>query len=293
MGLKKLNKELKTGLSRPCYFIHTRERFFITRSIEKIKSLIPDDQISFNLHTFDLSERVSDFQEIIDSANSPGFFQSRKFIILLHFEKARKKEKEILYRYLKDPSPDTTLVIFSEKPPEGELKSILKTEQIISLDLNHRQMKHWIKAVASEMGINLSDEITDLLFTLCNANAGIIYSELEKLSLLGKSSPALSEIAEVISGSVSHNAFALAELIVRKRKKESLMMLEALQKENEPISLIGALNWKMADLARKGYLKDKKRYKHILEILIDTDRKLKNSQTLGVLEEAITKLLQT
>ncbi len=293
MGLKKLSKEIKEGLPRPCYFIHAKEYFFITRTVEKIKSLIPEDQLSFNLHTFDFSERGSDFQEIIDSANSPGFFQNRKFIILFHFEKARKKEKEVLYGYLKDPSPDTTIVVFSEKPAEAEIKKLLKPEQVISLDLNHREMKHWIKAVASDMGLKLSGEITDLLFTLCNGNAGIIYSELEKLSLLGRKSPEFSEIAEVISGSVSQNAFALAELIVKRRKKESFMVLESLQNENEPIALIGALNWKIADLQRRGHIKDKKRFKQFLEILIDTDRKLKNSQTVGVLEEAIIKLLQT
>lgn len=293
MGLRKLNREIKDGLTSPCYFIYTREPFFINRTVEKIRSLIPEEQLSFNLHTFDFTERGSDFQELIDSANSPGFFQSRKFIVLKHFEKARKKEKESLYGYLKDPSPDTTLVVFSEKSPDKEIKNFLKAEQIISIELNEREMKHWIKSVASDMGIRLSDEVTDLFFTLCNGNAGIIHSELEKLSLLGKESPEISEIAEVISGSVSQNVFSLAVLLVKKRKKESLMMLETLQTENEPIALIGALNWKIADLERKGYFKDKERFKRFLEILIDADRKLKNSQTVGVLEEALTKLLQT
>ncbi len=293
MGLRKLNKEIKSGLPLLCYFVYCREHFFVTRSVEKIKSLIPEDQLSFNLHIYDLSERDTDIRAIIDSANSPGFFQSRKFILLLHYEKAKKKEREALFGYFENPSPDTRVVIFSEKEADPEIKKLFKAEQIISVDLSQPQMKHWVKAVATEMGLKLSDEIADLLMSLCNSNAGIIYSELEKLSLLGKKAPQISEVAEVVSGSVSQNVFLLAELVVKKRKKESFMMLEALQAENEPIALIGALNWKFADLERKGYFRDKGRYKRFLEIMIDTDRKIKNSQTSGVLEEALAKLLQT
>ncbi|RMG67969.1 MAG: hypothetical protein D6710_10745, partial [Nitrospirae bacterium] len=166
MGFRKLNKVITEGFQLPFYFIHSTEPFFVTLAIEKIKELVPEEQLSFNLHQFDLSEGEADFGEIIDSANSPGFFQNSKFILLLHFERARKKEKEALLEYLKDPSPTTRLIIFSEKAPEAEIKSLLRSEQFISLELNQTQLRHWVKSLARQKGLDISEQIADLIITL-------------------------------------------------------------------------------------------------------------------------------
>ncbi len=295
MGLKKLNKAFNDRLSESCYFIHTSEGFFVNRTIERIRSLIPPDQIDLSLFVYDMtaSERPSDFNEVLDAANSAGFFQSRKFIVLINFQSIRKKEKEALYRYLESPSPTSTIVLFSDKPPDEKIRSFLNTDTLISLDLSQTELKQWTRRLASEKGLTLSDEIADLIVALSGGNAGIIYSEVEKLSLLGKKQPELSDIANTMQGSLSPNVFTVADLLIRKRKREAFLLLEQLLRENDPIAIIGALNWKIMDSARKGKIRERERLQGILEILIEADRKLKNSQTTGVLEEAFSKLLQT
>ena len=149
MGLRKLSKALKEGLPAPCYYIHSTDRFFTNRTIQRIRALVPETEIDLSLFVFDMSssERPADFNQVLDTANTAGFFQNRKFILLLNFQSSRKKEKEAIYSYLKSPSPLSTVVLFSEKPPDENIKSLLQNECIINLDLGQKELRQWIKGI--------------------------------------------------------------------------------------------------------------------------------------------------
>lgn len=293
--MKDLYKEISSGLSGQIYYIHGKDQFFLTEAIKEIKELIPSGERDMNLLVFDFDrviESPPSIAEIFELLNTPGFFGSSRYLILKNLHLAKKTDMDKLTKHLSQfQSSDNKhlsnkLIMLSINPPTQSLRKIIGDEKIFTTDKKNLQLKNWIKKLSKNRDIQITDRAIDLLINLSGSEGGTIYSEIEKISLMGKKEVDAQDIYSIMYGSMEGNIFALTEAILERDKKRAFTLLSMI--ESEPYSILGAINWKFKEMEKKY----KRNYSKAFESLLQSDIKIKTSSANYPLEELIFRLLQ-
>ncbi|NOY65736.1 MAG: hypothetical protein GXO97_10155 [Nitrospirae bacterium] len=293
--MKDLYKEIKTGLPGQIYYIYGKDQFFITEAIKEIKGLIPPGERDINLLVFDFDrviESPPSIDEIFELLNTPGFFGSSRYIVLKNLHLAKKTDTDRLSKHLSQFQSSTNqhltnkLIMLSMKPPIQSLRKMIGEENIFTTDKKPPQLKNWIKKLAKDRDIIITNRAIDLLVSLSGGEGGTIYSEMEKVSLMDKKEVDVQDIYSIMYGSMEGNIFALTEAIVEGNKKRAFTLLSMI--ESEPYSILGAINWKFKEMEKKY----KRNYSKAFENLLQSDIKIKTSSADYPLEELIFRLLQ-
>ncbi len=295
MGFRQLYKEIEEGLPSPVYYIHGKDLFFLTEALNRVRNLIPPEQRDINFLVYDMDtslESPPPVSEIMDILSTPGFFGTRKIVVIKNIHEARKKQITTLTAHLKDilsrsksEQWENVLILTSSKPPASELKELL-AGKIFSTDRRSQHIKLWVKETAKSLGLTMTERAVDMLVTFSDGESGIIYSEVEKLSLLGKKKIDLDDLYETLYGSPHSSVFNLAEALISKNKKRVFTIYRTI--EADTIAILGAINWKYADTAKK----TKKDYTEAFQYLLEADRKIKSSSGEYPIEELFLKLLR-
>ncbi len=290
MSFNSFLKEHKKGMSSRAYFLHGIEPFFIKEAERIIKSSISDEKRDFGLNIYDLDQasgsKVS-LKEVLDSLNTFSFFSESKIVIIQNLQKLKKADLEPLEQYLADPSDSSTLFMFYNGKPKASFRAISSSSMKISLDLSPGELRTWIVSYASGIGIKLSTQATEYLLEILNSDAGLISSELTKLSLLGKDTIDLKDIGDLIYGEAGIDTFDLTRAIASGNKKKAFSLAGEISGA-DPNMLMGAINWQIAKL--KGKRPNRTLIDHF-KALLDADTVNKSTGTYYPTELLITKLL--
>lgn len=293
--MKDLYKEIKTGLPKQIYYIYGKDQFFLTEVIKEIKELIPPGERDINLLVFDFDrviESPPSINEVFELLNTPGFFGSSRYLILKNLHLAKKGDMDRLtnhlsqFRLSNNEHFTNKLIMLSVKPPTQSLKKMITDENIFTTDKKPFQLKSWIKKLAKDRDIIITDRAIDLLISLSGGEGGTIYSEMEKISLIGKKEIDTQDLYSIMYGSMEGNIFALTEAIIEGNRKRAFTLFSML--ESEPYSILGAINWKFKEVEKK----NKRNYSKAFENLLQSDIKIKTFSGNYPLEELIFKLLQ-
>jgi DNA polymerase III delta subunit len=132
----------------------------------------------------------------------------------------------------------------------------------------------------------------DLLLAISGPEAGVLYSEIEKISLLGRKRVGVDEIAEMLHGSGRESVFSLAEAIVAGNRALVFRIYRSIRDTLEPYSVLGAINWKFSQLSKKDSGGRREYFSMVFRCLSEADAKVKSSGGWYPLEDLFVKLLQ-
>ncbi|MBA4372699.1 MAG: DNA polymerase III subunit delta [Thermodesulfovibrio sp.] len=296
MSFKNFLDELKKGLPALNYILSSSEPFLHAEAIALIRKQVPAAEQDFNYQVFDLlgsRDSAIPFDHILDILNTVPFFSGHKFVIVENVQKLLKKDQKKLAAYLENPSPSATLILTHAGAVKKDLKEMLKGLKQIPLDIREGEIPAWLHAKARARGIEFSDAAAEFLVGTVGTDLGLLSSEIEKCGLLGKTRIEQEDIAEIIEGRRTYNAFALIDAIRARDAELAFRIYRVLKETEEPYSLLGALNWQYGRFfAEKDSPKDRTYYRNVFRELSRADKEIKSSGTPYPMELLLVRLLQ-
>ncbi|MDA8082968.1 MAG: DNA polymerase III subunit delta [Nitrospiraceae bacterium] len=296
MSFRNFLDEVKKGLPGRNYILSSSEPFLHAEALSLVRKIIPEEELDFNYQAFDLlgsKETMIPFDHILDILNAVPFFTGSKFVVVENIQKLLKKDQKKLAAYLANPSDSASLILTHAGPVKKELKELLKGMKQIPLDISEREIPAWLGVRARAKGIELSADAIEYLIGTIGTDLGLLSSEVEKCGLVGKPRIGREDIAGIIEGKRTYNAFALIDAIRDRDTERAFRIYRVLQETEEPYSLLGALNWQYArNFAEKESPRDRTYYRNVFGELSKADKEIKSSGTPYPMELLLVRLLQ-
>lgn len=235
---KALQKEFDNGLPEPLYFLWGEESFFLEEVLSRaIKTVIASYPVEFNYDSFDPSTEP---QKIIDASSTLPFMAPRRLIVLKDFHQFPASTIKALTTYFKNPSRTTCMMILSMKPPKMSPDMNMK---VYSLNMREKAIPGWLKQVAIQKGIRITDEAMECLIESVGHNIGLLVMEIEKLALLKGRTVDDKDVLSSISAIREYRTFELIDALVAGQKKRSFKILKMLISTMDATAILGTLNW--------------------------------------------------
>jgi len=297
MGFQAFLNEIEKGLPSLVYLFHASDTFLNREAIKVIRELVPQGEREFNLHIFDFSREADEktpFEQLFDTANTVPFFGKRRFVIWSgNLKGLSKKDMKKFESYFSNPAPYSVLLLFHEGVLKKEMRESFNGVEIISLDIREAEIPSWIRHRAKLKGLEVSDDVAGYLLGLKGPDLGLLSSEIEKISLLGKQRVGVDDISEIIEGGGFYTPFDLVEALEEKNAEKVFRIYKVLKETTESYSLIGILNWLYGrKLPAGGRTRGNKYFLKIFEILNRADIDIKSSGRDFPLEYLLVKLLR-
>ena len=251
MSYKNLLDEIKKGLPSQSYLLNSSDRFLHAEAVSLIKGLIPSGELYFNFSSFDMlspEQEKPAFDQILDVVNTVPFFGGRKYVVIENSQKIAKKDLKKLETYLQNPSESSVLVLLYEGSLKKDAREGFRGVKQICLDIRENDMPAWIIQKARLKGLNLSKDAAEYLLAVIGPDLGMLSTEIEKLTLVGKHEIEKGDIAEIIEGKRIFGAFDLINAIRNRDKEKVFRIYSILRETEEPYGLLGALNWQYAQM---------------------------------------------
>jgi len=287
--MKTFLKEFSSKMPTPVYVIYAEKPdfyFFVEEARQKIKTFFGGDEgFRFTSYDFGDIENPDDpptIYKVLDDANALAFFGDRKAVIVDNLQlllKEKKGDKEaiddgdsgqendvtsgaakpkrkhilsLINKYTENPAPSTLLVFLWYGRLPSQFITNVKT---IDMSMRRSEVKEWCRQLAKSRGYALTDDALEFLFWACGGDdrtagdVGIIYTEIEKLSLLldpnikGKTFD-INDLKDIVSIDADANAFRLGEAMLKGDKGEAFSILYTLDTKGEVAQkTIGGLNY--------------------------------------------------
>jgi DNA polymerase III delta subunit len=296
MSYRNFLDEMKKGMPLTAYVLVASDPFLHYEAMSLIKAIVPEGERDFNFQIFDVAntkESDTPFDQIIDVLNTIPFFSGRKFVIIENPHKLLKKDLKKLAQYLLAPSESSVLVLLHPGALKKEAKETLSGLKQIILDINDREIPVWLKTKAKSRGIELSDPAANYLLGTIGPDLGLLSSELDKCTLMGKPRIEKDDIAEAIEGKRTFSAFALVDALRARDTEEAFRVYRVLRDTEEPYSLLGALNWQYAKFfAGKNTPEERNYFNRVFGFMSEADAAIKSSGSAYPMELLLVRLLK-
>ncbi len=296
MSYRNFLDEIKKGLPLSNYILVSSDPFLHTEAVSSIKALVPEGERDFNFHIFDITGAGNGnvpFEQIIDVLNTMPFFSGRKFVIIDNFQKLSKKDFAKLEQYLLKPSESSVMILLNAGALKKDIRDKLKGLKQILLDIRENEIPLWLKEKAGSKGFEISVDAAECLMGTIGTDLGLLSSELDKFTLIGKPRIEKEDILEIIKGNRTYNPFDLVNAIRSKDTEKVFSIYRVLRETEEPYGLLGILNWQYAQfMAGKDSPQEKRFYYNVFDILNKADIEIKSSGSFYPVELLLVRLMK-
>lgn len=192
-----LLRTLGRGELAPVYYLHGSEDILKEEGVRAIidKALEPHER-DFNLDV--RTAGALDPEALHALVNTLPMMAARRCVVIREIEAWRKKAgpREVLLKYLANPSTDTVLVL-QESAPNEEKERDWKPDDAIAdrawsvdvAELEPDRVPKWVNHHARRLGITFGEGAVEHLAAACGYSLGTLRSELEKLAGLAGDGP--------------------------------------------------------------------------------------------------------
>jgi len=293
MSITHFINEFNKGLSSPVFSLFAEDPFLLKEAYFMVSASIPESGREFCFDAFDLkdSDEPLTFEQMLDILNTLPFGAERRTVIIENIQDLLKKDLPALERYVSSPSDCSLLIMLHKGEPKAHFREILKKTRQISLDIRPQDFPAWVKEKAKKKGLAISDTAIDYLIGVIGPEPGLISSELEKFSLLGKERLETKDIAGLIRGNSDYDVFDLVNALKARDIEKVFKIAKIIQEFQEAYSLLGAINWHYTRM----YQKERGRsdyYTKVFELLNEADYRIKSSGGAFPIEYLLIRLLQ-
>ncbi len=178
-----LLRSLKQGAPDPVYYLHGDEDVL---KGEAIRALV-ERTVDPPARDFNVDQRSAvdlDPASFHALVNTPPMLAAARMVVIRGLEQLRKAAtvRRELARYLDSPNPTTVLVLVqgAGEPPDAELAHRATT---VAVDpLPPARVERWLVHRASQLGLVLAPDATELLLAAVGNDLAALAGELEKLA---------------------------------------------------------------------------------------------------------------
>ena len=293
MSIKHFMQEIEKGLKAPVYFLYAEDPYLLKEASLMAEKTIPDGERDFSVNHFDLDgiDDVPPFEQIMDAANTIPFMGKQKVVIIENIQELAKKDMEHLGRYTANPSPYCVLMLLHRGSPKAQFKELMKEVKATPLDVRSQELPLWIKEKALRKGFEITNEAAEYLLGVIGPDIGLLSSELEKVTLMGKSRIDTEDIVGIVRGSNDYDVFDLVNALKGRDSQKVFRVAKTLQETQESYGLLGAINWHYSRMSSRDKGKTVS-YDKVFELLNEADVRIKTSGGTFPLEYVLIRLLR-
>lgn len=287
MSIKSFQKEAEQGfIKSPAYLIYSEEPYLLKEALKAFKRIVPEDMRDFELDLFDMdSDEAPTPDTVGDLLRTVPFGGGRKVVILDNLHKSKEKFIKALEASVSEPPRESLLALIYQG---GKLKRRLKDgfgfAKKIPLVMRENEIPQWIRGKARARGIELAPDAIQYMLGVLGPELGLLASELEKLTLIGKERIGREDLRGLIRGSADHDVFDLVKALKSGNANTVMSVYRSLEGSIEPYGLLGVLNWHYARTASGS--------EKVFALLNDADIKIKSSGGTYPLEHLLIRLLR-
>jgi DNA polymerase-3 subunit delta len=222
-------REINAGRIRPVYLFSGEEEYLKEDALRRIKgALIQPEFLQFNYDL--LSGKEIEGRELLNKLLTQPAGGGKRLVVIRDVQKLSSSVREKIIEYLKSPSQDACLILWTLKVDLRKKFYITiekQGESVTFYPLRDRELSLWIRDHLSQRKKKISADALGLLIDRVGNNLGEIAGELEKLLIrVGKRNEINLEDVENLVGAIkSHTIFELTDAIGKKREKEALNIL--------------------------------------------------------------------
>jgi DNA polymerase III subunit delta len=235
---------------------------------------------------------------IKESLCTSPFLSKTRLVVIKNFQKASKKEFEIVLSFLEKPFRSTCLIveIDGEVRDKKDFSRLLKFTELKRFNkISPYSARTRINTVLSRNRKKMTPAAINFLIELTTDNTSALKSELEKLILYtdGRQDITRKDIEHVVGKNARDSVFDLADATVRKDAQNAVRISRDLlfQNKKRPHEILGLLAWRYRMLLEKGLVGSARDgLKKNLERILSTDLSIK-SGTAPTPELALELLL--
>ena len=224
------------------------------KAIEDLKSsLLGSSSSELNYKMFYGGE--TDAKEILGYVTTIPFLAAKRFVVVKYFEKLSQEDKDILIKYLKNPSESTCLVL--ETSDDNVLKEYVDIASHANIchfkDPAGAELTSWMNRFLFASGKKIEEEAIEVLKEMQGNNLLSLAQELEKLIVFigERDTIKVSDVEEVVAKSLVSSVFDLTDAIEGKQVDRSVKIIsDLIMGGKKPYEIIGLLCWHLKRILR-------------------------------------------
>lgn len=248
-----LLEQIKNGKKTfPITVFYGFNEFLGQKIIHALSNAFLEEKNDFNYRRYYFDSEYADtsWEEIIDEANTSSFFvQSQKLIILTIREEKKitlqKYDADILKTYIKNPNPNTLLVIYIslnvikddfqqiKRQKINKLLKELKSPHCFSIDLDNisdSEVRSYIQRYLKNAGRKITASALDKIMEMKEEDAISVIYQLPMLEIADIENGSIDseDIEKFITGVEAHSIWDLTDAIENEDTEKYLEILKYL-----------------------------------------------------------------
>ena len=318
-----VRKQIAQRQPDPVYLIVGDDEAEMSSLATAIAGLVEDELRAFNSERLYAGERGVTPPAIVEAARTLPMMSDRRVVTVLRAEKMLKPKRrgkaaaeepadeseaepptelDVLEAYIKDPVPQTTLVMVASDVDRTRklYKTLQKQSTIVEcfglragrdgrVDLRDvaRTAEQMVKQAASAAGRQIEPAAARLVAERAGTDIARLRGDVDRLLLFTAGNPkiTLDDAREVVSAETAQDDWAVTNAIQRRDAAEALRQLAlALESGGVSYQILGQLAWFVRE---KLSASDPRRVPAAVEALFRTDLELKSSGDARVLLERL------
>ncbi|MCG2726459.1 MAG: DNA polymerase III subunit delta [Elusimicrobia bacterium] len=235
------------------YYFLGEERILKEEAVKKLKDIIKPD--AFNFSKYSLPE--ADISNVLSEANTPSVFSDFRMITLDGIEKTKANELSEIENYLKDPSPETCLVLISDKKPAASDPIAKNSSDGIIVNFakfSVYEAQNFLRAQIEKEGNSILSQAIEIVIEIAGTDAATLKNEADKLLAYhhGKKTPLNEQDAlQSIGFSKDQNPFELSKAIQAGDKDKAIEIIDSLTEQGmEPLIIIYTISSSLQKLLK-------------------------------------------
>lgn len=280
MSLIELNEDIKNKNPHGIYLLYGTEKYDVENYVEKIKKCFAN--LSYGVNYFELDK--SSIDTLSDLCESVSFFGLEKLIVIK--DSGLKFNKDVLDN-ITNPK---LVVIFIESSVDkrtSEYKYLSQKANVVEFNkLNEKDAVFFVRKTLNAYKINVSDDTAAYLVNVCTTDKLILINEFRKIVAYLNEGDTVNKgiIDKICSRTLDAKVFDLMDLIMAKKKKEALSLLDDLISQGTYIGIVTGMLFKQ--------IKQIYQIKLLEEKMKKTGEKIDIKKELGIHPFVFSKLSQ-
>jgi len=247
------------------FYIYGTDAYLCREKIKEVESGFIQKKDRGGLNVIRLNNDDLSFEKIKSEALTVPFLSEKKLIIITDLignnKAGAKKIRDDVANFLeteKEKINNNLLfvdVFETEKkiPEKDKLFNLLKKSEYCWFlpTPNNSQLKKWLSTYCSKNKIKIDDEAITEIITLIGNDLMRLVNELNKIKHYDSEKISRAIVKELVKANYQDDIFKLTDALADKNRKLALNLLSRqLIMGNEPLALLGTINWQFKSLLK-------------------------------------------
>jgi DNA polymerase-3 subunit delta len=251
---EQLARDLERGL-RGVYLVSGDETLLVQEACDQI--IAAARSAGFTERELIQVETGFNWFQLTEAANAMSLFASRRLLdVRVPAKRFDKDAADVLLEYLDKPSPDTLLLLRTERLDSKQraaawFKRIDKVgATLLVWPIDAKEMPAWIARRSRRVGLELSRDALVHLASSTEGNLLAAVQEIEKLALAGLPQPVtLAALTAAVGDTAHYDTFDLIDAALAREATRVRHIVCVLRAEGiGPLTVLGAFTWRLRQL---------------------------------------------